>query len=148
MLTSFHTYRRLISIKIRGQLQYRTAFLFDVLATAFITTVEFGSLALILQRFENIAGWTLAEVAFLYGLIAVAFGTMDMLFSGFDPQSFGQHNCGKLRNFRPKAYVVSTKISLLCAPRFRQGTVTLSGAKDLWAQLEILCSFQSPRMTN
>jgi ABC-2 type transport system permease protein len=71
-------------------MQYRTAFLFDVLATGFITTVEFGSLALILQRFDNIAGWTLAEVAFLYGLIAVAFGTMDMLFSGFDPQFFGQ----------------------------------------------------------
>lgn len=90
MLTSLYTYRRLISIKIRGQLQYRTAFLFDVLATAFITTAEFGSLALIFQRFENIAGWTLAEVAFLYGLIAVAFETMDMLFSGFNPQSFGQ----------------------------------------------------------
>ena len=91
MLIPLNTYRRLISIRIRGQMQYRTAFLFDVLATAFITTVEFGSLALIFQRFENIGGWTLAEVAFLYGIIAVSFGTMDMLFSGFDPQSFGQH---------------------------------------------------------
>ena len=90
MLTSYNTYRRLISIRIRGQMQYRTAFLFDVLATAFITIVEFGSLALIFQRFENIGGWTLAEVAFLYGIIAISFGTMDMLFSGFDPQFFGQ----------------------------------------------------------
>jgi ABC-2 type transport system permease protein len=71
-------------------MQYRTAFLFDLLATGFITTIEFGSLALIFQRFDNIAGWTLAEIAFLYGLIAIAFGTMDILFSGFDPQFFGQ----------------------------------------------------------
>ena len=77
-------------------MQYRTAFLFDVLATAFITTVEFVSLELIFQRFENIGGWTLAEVAFLYGIIAVSFGTMDMLFSGFDPQSFGNMYAGAL----------------------------------------------------
>jgi ABC-2 type transport system permease protein len=83
-------YRRLISVQIRAQLQYRLAFLFDLFATALIVVVEFGSLALILQRFENIGGWTLGEVAFLYGLIQMAFATMDMVFSGFDPQFFGQ----------------------------------------------------------
>lgn len=70
-------------------MQYRTSFLFDVFSTALITAVEFGSLALIIQRFESIAGWTLLEVAFMYGLINVSFGLMDMLFSGFDPQNFG-----------------------------------------------------------
>jgi len=90
VFNSLNTYRRLISIKIRGQLQYRTAFTFDVLATALIVCVEFGSLALIFQRFENVAGWTLAEVAFLFGLVSVSFGIMDMVFSAFDPQFFGQ----------------------------------------------------------
>jgi ABC-2 type transport system permease protein len=89
MRYSLDIYRRLISVKIRGQMQYRASFLFDVFSTALITAVEFGSLALIIQRFESIAGWTLAEVAFLYGLINISFGLMDMLFSGFDPQNFG-----------------------------------------------------------
>lgn len=84
------TYFRLIALQIRAQLQYRLAFVFDLSATAFITGVEFGSLALIFQRFDHIAGWTLAEVAFLYGLVTIAFGAMDMLFSGFDPGEFGQ----------------------------------------------------------
>jgi ABC-2 type transport system permease protein len=83
-------YRRLIAVQIRAQLQYPVAFLFELASTALITTVEFGSLALILQRFEGIGGWTLGEVAFLYGLVEAAFGLMDMLFSGFDPPYFGR----------------------------------------------------------
>lgn len=62
----------------------------DILATSFITAVVFLSLAFVFKRFENIAGWSLAEVAFLYGMVEAAFGVMDMLFSGFDPQNFGR----------------------------------------------------------
>ena len=49
-----------------------------------------ASLALILSRFDGIAGWQLGEVAFLYGTVEVAFGLMDLLFGGFDPGNFGQ----------------------------------------------------------
>jgi ABC-2 type transport system permease protein len=84
-------YRRLVSVKVRGQLQYRLSFLSDLVATGLITTLGFGTLALVLERFENIGGWSLFEIAFLYGMVETAFGTMDMLFSGFDPQGFGQH---------------------------------------------------------
>lgn len=90
MFSSIDIYRRLISIRIRGQLQYCIAFLFDSIATALITALAFGSLVMIFQRFENLGGWTLGEIAFLYGLAETAFGTMDMLFSGFDPQFFGE----------------------------------------------------------
>ena len=83
-------YRRLIAVQIRAQLQYPVAFWFGLGGTALTTTVEFGSLALILLRFEGIGGWTLGEVAFLYGLVEMAFGLMDMLFSGFDPPYFGR----------------------------------------------------------
>ncbi|MCA9968975.1 MAG: ABC-2 family transporter protein [Anaerolineales bacterium] len=83
-------YRRLLGAQIRSQMQYRVAFLMDLLAAALIVAVEFGSIALVLQRFEEIRGWTVAEVAFLYGLVEIAFGTMDMVFSGFDPANFGR----------------------------------------------------------
>jgi ABC-2 type transport system permease protein len=83
-------YRRLLGIHLRGQMQYRVSFLLDVLSTGLISAVEFGTLALVLQRFGDIGGWTLGEVAFLYGLVGSAFGTMDLLFSGFDPPYFGQ----------------------------------------------------------
>jgi ABC-2 type transport system permease protein len=60
------------------------------LGTGIGTAMAFGTLALVLTRFENIAGWSLAEIAFLYGTVETAFGCMDMVFSGFDPQGFGQ----------------------------------------------------------
>lgn len=89
MLHTFDIYRRLIGVQIRSQLQYRTSFLFELTGTTLITVFEFGSLALVFERFGNIKGWTIGEVAFLYGLVEIAFGIMDMVFSGFDPPYFG-----------------------------------------------------------
>lgn len=40
--------------------------------------------------FGGIQGWTVGEVAFLYGLVEMSFGLMDMIFSGFDPPNFGK----------------------------------------------------------
>jgi len=82
-------YRRLISIGVRAQIQYRAAFLLDLVATGLSTAASFGTLALVFQRFDNIAGWELGEVAFLYGMVETAFGVMDLFFSGFDPDAFG-----------------------------------------------------------
>lgn len=75
-------YRRLISISIRGQLQYRVSFIFDFLGTGLVTLLGIGTIALVLQRFDNISGWTIFEIAFLFGMAETAFGTMHMIFSG------------------------------------------------------------------
>jgi len=91
MLAGLDLYRRLISIKIRAQMQYRTSFILDVLTTALVSAVSFLSIALVLQTFDGIGGWSLWEVAFLFGSVELAFGVMDLLFSGFDPPFFGNH---------------------------------------------------------
>ena len=89
MQHAIDTYRRLIAVRIRSQLQYRVSALLDIVAMAIVTGVEFGALALVFQRFDTIAGWTLGEVAFLYGIVTASFGTMDLIFGGFDPDTFG-----------------------------------------------------------
>jgi ABC-2 type transport system permease protein len=83
-------YWRLIGVQMRSQMQYRTSFMLETLSTAVIVAVEFGSIALVLNRFGGIQGWSLAEVAFLYGIGETAFGFMDLFFAGFDPPVFGQ----------------------------------------------------------
>ncbi|MEW5871396.1 MAG: ABC-2 family transporter protein [Chloroflexota bacterium] len=88
-MPKLNLYFRLISIHIRGQMQYRASFVFEAFTTALVSAVSFMTIALVLQRFEGIGGWSLAEVAFLYGMVESAFGMMDMLFSGFDPGNFG-----------------------------------------------------------
>jgi len=84
------TYLKLVSIRIRAQMQYRVSFLLDALSTAVVSGVSFLTIALILQRFEGIGGWRLWEVAFLYGSVETGFGIMDLVFSGFDPPLFGR----------------------------------------------------------
>jgi ABC-2 type transport system permease protein len=86
--SSFDLYRRLIGVQIRSQLQYRFSFAMDLLSTLMMTGLWFVSLSLILERFNNIGGWKLGEIAFLYGMVESAFGVMDMAFSGFDPDRF------------------------------------------------------------
>lgn len=83
-------YRRLLAIQIRAQMQYRVAFILDATASLVFLGLFFAALALVFERFGAIGGWTLGEVAFLWGTVDVAFGSMDLVFSGFDPQSFGR----------------------------------------------------------
>ena len=53
---------------LRGALQYRTdTFIETVMALAFQGT-GFAFVWVVLSRFESLAGWTLGQVAFLYGL--------------------------------------------------------------------------------
>jgi ABC-2 type transport system permease protein len=85
---NFAMYCRLLVIQLRSQMQFRTSFWFDMLSTGAGQAVFFLSFALIIDRFGGIAGWSLAEVAFLYGMIEASFGLMDMIFSGFDPDHF------------------------------------------------------------
>jgi ABC-2 type transport system permease protein len=93
-------YFRLISVRIRSQLQYRLSFAFETLGMGLQVYLEFLSLVLVFSRFGSVGGWTLAEVAFLWGLAESAFGTMDLLFSGFDPSYFaGEVQRGRFDQF-------------------------------------------------
>jgi ABC-2 type transport system permease protein len=84
-------YFRLISIQIRSQMQYRFSFWMDLVSTAMLNGMFFFSLALTLERFKTIAGWTLGEIAFLAGMTETGFALMDLLFGGFDPDTFSQY---------------------------------------------------------
>ncbi len=87
-----HTWRmylRLLGVQLRSQLQYRASFVLDFCAAAFIVLMEFGALALVFERFGNIKGWTLGEVAFLYGLVEFSFGLIGVIFGGFNARRFG-----------------------------------------------------------
>ena len=141
-------YLRLISIKIRAQIQDRLSFLFETLTTALTSAISIMTIALVLQKFDGIAGWTLGEVAFLYGLVEAAFGTMDMLFSGFDPQNFGNHvRLGSfdqllLRPVNITLQVLGSEFILRRLGRILQGFLVLGIVFSLvpihWTPLKIL----------
>jgi len=79
----------LLRIQIRSQLQYPVSFIMEVISSTFILGFFFVAFALTFTRFDQIGGWSLGEVAFIWGLTEFSFGIMDMIFSGFDYDTFG-----------------------------------------------------------
>ncbi len=77
-------YTRLVGARVRGQLQYRVSFVLQVVGSFVTTFVELLAIFILFNTFGELAGWKVGEVAFLYGLVSVAWGLTEMLGSGFD----------------------------------------------------------------
>ncbi|HEY66323.1 MAG TPA: hypothetical protein G4O02_17370 [Caldilineae bacterium] len=77
-------YPRLIGAQIRSQMQYRISFLAELMGNLFITGLDFATLVILLTRFQEIGGWTLAEVAFLYGTSTISFSLAEILSGALD----------------------------------------------------------------
>ncbi|MBN1642870.1 MAG: ABC-2 family transporter protein [Anaerolineae bacterium] len=139
-------YRRLIGVQIRSQLAYRTSFLLGLLSTAVGNVSEFLMLALVLARFEGIGDWALREIAFLYGMVSTAFGAMDLIFSGFDPQDFGRSvrrgtfDLLLLRPIDVTVQVMGSRFHLRRLGRIIQGAAVLIVAlpRVRWTLLKVL----------
>lgn len=94
-IASLWLYLRLYFLLLRAQARsqgvYRLSFALDAVAAALITASEFAAFALVLPRFGSLSGWTLGEVALLYGLAELSFVLMDLIFGGFDAPNLSQH---------------------------------------------------------
>ena len=77
-------YFRLIGARIRAQMQYKVSFLIDMLGFMLTTALEFAVIAILLTRFQSLGGWSVAEIALLYGLTETAFSITEMAGRGFD----------------------------------------------------------------
>jgi ABC-2 type transport system permease protein len=137
MLRNVRLYLRLIGIQVRSQAQYRLSFVVDLLQTALGSMMGFLSLVLVLQKFGNVAGWTIWDLAFLYGTVEFSFGIMDMFFSGFDPPNFGrQVRLGRLdqillRPVNVSLQIMGSEFLLRRLGRIFQGLIILSIAAHM-----------------
>jgi len=77
-------YFKLIGARIRAQMQYKASFWMDLIGFGLVTGLEFASVAFLFDHFHAIGGWTLAEVALLYGLTSIAYSFAEMFGRGFD----------------------------------------------------------------
>src|SRR5439155_10181386 len=129
MLDSLRLYLRYLSISLRGQLQYRANFILQSLGHLLVTAIEFLGIWAMFDRFGNLRGWTLSEVALIYGMISISFAISDALSRGFD--WFGQ----TVRNgdfdrilLRPRSTVLQIsgqEVTLKRAGRLIQGIAIL-----------------------
>ncbi|MDL5201804.1 ABC transporter permease [Streptomyces sp. ALI-76-A] len=63
---------------IRSTLAYRVSFAMTVFGTLLVTGLDFVAILLMFSQVDVLGGYTLPEVAFLYGLSATAFGIADL----------------------------------------------------------------------
>jgi ABC-2 type transport system permease protein len=77
-------YGRYLGISIRGQMQYRGAFVLSSLGQAVIITAELVGVWALFARFGALPGWSFPQVAFFYGFANGAFAIADALTTGFD----------------------------------------------------------------
>src|SRR5438309_5885541 len=82
-------YLRLVSAHVRSQMQYKVSFILSLVGSFMVNLTEFGVVAILFTRIPQLAGWSLAEVALLYGLSGTAFATAETVASALD--SFQVH---------------------------------------------------------
>jgi ABC-2 type transport system permease protein len=80
MATSARLYLALMGASLRGELQYRANFVIWIVMGVVFQLTGFIFIWVVLSRFQTLAGWTLGEVAFLYGIRLLGHGANLLLF--------------------------------------------------------------------
>jgi ABC-2 type transport system permease protein len=82
-LAELAVYRRLVGARVRGEMQYRASFLLQIVGNLGLHLTELAAIFILFRHFEALGGWRPGEIAFLYGISAVSFGTAHTFGSGF-----------------------------------------------------------------
>jgi ABC-2 type transport system permease protein len=125
-------YARYAAISLRAQLAYRATFAMKTVGHLLVTGIEFFGIWALFARFGTLGGWTLHEVALLYGTTDIAFATADAFGRGFD--KFG--SILKAGDFdrmlvRPRSTVLQLlgyELQLMRIGRLSQGIAVLAWA--------------------
>jgi ABC-2 type transport system permease protein len=71
-------YRRLVGAQLRSQLQYRASFALDAIGMFAVSFLDFIAILILFENVPALAGWSVAEVAFLYATSGLAFAFADL----------------------------------------------------------------------
>jgi ABC-2 type transport system permease protein len=75
---------RLIGARIRSQLQYRTSFAVELAGMFLVGFLDFAAILIIFENVPQLAGWSVHEVALLYGIAGLAFALTDLAVGHLD----------------------------------------------------------------
>ncbi|MFD4260568.1 ABC transporter permease [Streptomyces sp. NPDC058534] len=71
-------YGLIATMWIRSTMAYRTSFALTTFGNFAATALDFVAILLMFSRVDALGGWSLGEVAFLYGVAGVSFGLADL----------------------------------------------------------------------
>lgn len=126
---TLRVYLWLVGAQMRGQLQYRTSFALQIVATFVSLSSEFVAILILFNTFHDLGGWRVGEIALLYGLISMALGLVDMFASGFERVSAlvkaGEFDRLLTRPISPFLQVLASEIQLRRLARIGQGLMAV-----------------------
>lgn len=132
-------YRLMAGSRLRSQMQYRESFLVSMVIGFLGLSAEFLAIIILFNRFDNLIGWSVGEVAFLYGIASVSFGLAEMVGAGFDifPETIrrGEFDRVLLRPQSAFVQVLSGDFQLRRLGRISQGLMVL-GFAFAWTSVD------------
>ena len=84
MADSLALYLRLVGGQVRSQLEYRVSFVLLALSSAALSLLDFVVILVLFENVPALGGWSVGEVAFLYGVSGLSFALADMLIGHVD----------------------------------------------------------------
>jgi len=139
-------YFRLVNAQLRGKLQYKANTIIQIVSHFMVTFVDFAGIAVLFNRFPTLQGWSLNEIAFLYGVASISFSFAMLLVRGFE--TFDRYiQKGELdrvltRPLSPFVQIMAAELPLHRLGRLGQGLLVLifalAGLKVQWDVAKIL----------
>jgi ABC-2 type transport system permease protein len=139
-------YRLIAGMWIRSTMAYRVSFLMNTVGSFATTALEFVGILLMFSQVDALGGYTLPEIAFLYGVSSTTFGLADMAIGSIE--RLGQRvRDGTLDTLlvRPApalAQMAADRFALRRLGRTLQGAVVLGYALSVldidWTALKVL----------
>jgi ABC-2 type transport system permease protein len=77
-------YVRLVGAQLRGQMQYKVSFGLALVGGFLSALTEFGVVVVLFGRLPLVAGWSIGEVALLYGIAGVCFAVAELFAAALD----------------------------------------------------------------
>ncbi|TQJ53375.1 ABC-2 type transport system permease protein [Streptomyces sp. SLBN-115] len=138
LVEGLRAYRLIAGMWIRSTLAYRVSFVLTVVGGLLVTGLDFVAILLMFSQVDVLGGYTLPEVAFLYGLSATSFGLADLSI-GSAGRLGSRVRDGTLDTLlvRPApvlAQVAADRFALRRVARLIQGTLVLGYA---WVALDV-----------
>ncbi|GAQ72544.1 hypothetical protein T45_04296 [Streptomyces turgidiscabies] len=84
VLDGVRAYRMITAMWIRSTMAYRVSFAMTTLGNFVATGLDFLAIVLMFSQIDRLGGYSLPEIAFLYGLSSIAFGIADLVVGSMD----------------------------------------------------------------
>jgi len=132
VVETFAIYRRIVASRIRSQLQYRLSFALTVSGNVLLTSLDFAAILVLFGQVDALGGWTVDEVALLYGISCVSLALTDIAVGQLDqlPRMIreGEFDQILVRPLGSLLQVVSADLALRHLGRLLQGLIILGVA--------------------